>query len=328
MAVQRAPRARLGARPAVAEERAGARRVDAGRDDEADRRARLGGVGLGDDDPRLLVEVVEARVVGVEHLQRLVGSREVERAGLALARVAERPEPLTVGRRDGALERIVDLVPPTDVLDEPDRTLHGARRIVFETERHGEVEEHLRVGRSLDQRVQRRIDREREIALDGEPVVDQPVVHPEPLAVAERMAVRLLHRRPRRGADVREEEVRLDMAGELAQVAVVPGRLHALEDPRLAGDRVPADAESIPVRRLGSHARAEALLDQGVLRPEQDLVHPDGLPVVREPAAHEAILPSRLPPRRGAQPPGAGVRARRLSPMPTRLLWAFRAIAA
>src|SRR4029079_12405302 len=96
-------------------------------------RARRGGAaGLGDDAPRLLVEVVEPRVVGIERLQRVVGRREVERAGLAVARVAERPEPLAVGGRDGALERVLDPVPPADILDEADRALHGARRIVFE----------------------------------------------------------------------------------------------------------------------------------------------------------------------------------------------------
>src|SRR5205807_1294130 len=97
---------------------------------------------------------------------------------------------------------------------------------------------------------ERRVDREHEVALDRQPVVDESVVHPEPLAVVEGMTVRLLHRGPRRGADMREEEVRLDVAGDLPQVAVVPGRLSAVKDAWLARGRVPTDAEPVPVRGL------------------------------------------------------------------------------
>jgi hypothetical protein len=49
-------------------------------------------------------------------------------------------------------------------------------------------------------------------------VGDEPVVHPQPLAVSERVAVRLLYRRAGRGADVREDEPGADVARELAQV--------------------------------------------------------------------------------------------------------------
>jgi hypothetical protein len=141
-------------------------------------------------------------------------------------------------------------VPVADLLDEADRALDGAGRVVLETERESEEEEHLRVGRALDRRVQRRVDGEHEVALDLEPVVQHAVVHPQPLAVVERMAVRQLYGRRRRGADVREEELGLDCAGDLAQVAVVPGRLGALVGPRLSGGRVPPDAEAVAVRRL------------------------------------------------------------------------------
>ena len=94
-----------------------------------------------------------------------------------------------------------------DLLDEADRALDRSRRIVLEAEREREEEQHLGVGRALDQGIERGIDCEHEVALDREPVAEDPVVAPEPLLVVERVAVRLLHRRPRRGADVREEEV-------------------------------------------------------------------------------------------------------------------------
>ena len=66
---------------------------------------------------------------------------------------------------------------------------------------------------------------------------DQPVVHPQPAAVAERMAVRLLHRRSGRGADVREHEPGLEVCGEVSQVPVVPGGLDAVERARASRRR-------------------------------------------------------------------------------------------
>jgi hypothetical protein len=61
---------------------------------------------------------------------------------------------------------------------------------------------------------------------------------------------------------VREEQMRTDVAGELAQVLVIPGRLDAAEHP---GDRagvVPADAEPVAVGRLGPEPGVQALVDQ------------------------------------------------------------------
>src|SRR5512133_2650145 len=81
----------------------------------------------------------------------------------------------------------------------------------------------------------------------GEPSTDP---RQQPAAVAERMAVGLPNGRPDRRANMREEQMRTDVPGELAQVLVIPGRLDAAEDP---GDRcgvIPADAEPVPVGRL------------------------------------------------------------------------------
>jgi len=54
------------------------------------------------------------------------------------------------------------------------------------------------------------------------------------------------------------------VTGKLAQVAVVPGRLDALEDAGLVALPVPADAEAVAVGRLGAQLGVEALVDQGV----------------------------------------------------------------
>ena len=60
---------------------------------------------------------------------------------------------------------MLDAVRATDVLDQPDRALDGAGRVVLEPERECEEEEDLGVGRALDVRVQLGIDGEHELAL-------------------------------------------------------------------------------------------------------------------------------------------------------------------
>jgi hypothetical protein len=181
---------------------------------------------------------------------------------------------------------VLDVVGVADALDEPDRACDGAGRVALQAERHGEVEDHLRVRRPFDQRIELRVDLQDEIALHLRPAAHDAVVAPQPVVVSERVTVRLLHRGARRRADVGEEEMRLDVTGDLAQVAIVPRRLDASEHTR-AVRAVPADAEAVAVRGLGTHARREALLDQRMLRAVQHLVHLDRLSVVREPAAHQ-----------------------------------------
>ena len=53
-----------------------------------------------------------------------------------------------------------------DRFDEPDRVLDRGRRVVLQAEGQREVEQHLGVGLALDLRVERRVDREHEVALD------------------------------------------------------------------------------------------------------------------------------------------------------------------
>ena len=151
-------------------------------------------------------------------------------------------------------------------LDEADHAGDRGRRVVLQTEREREVEHQLRVGRALDLRVERRVDGEREVSLGVVEAVEEAVVHEQPAAVPERVAVRLLDRRPRGGADVREDEPRAELARELAQVAVVPGRLDAVEDAGCVGLVVPAHAEAIAVCCFGAHRRVQALVHQGVSR--------------------------------------------------------------
>jgi hypothetical protein len=83
--------------------------------------------------------------------------------------------------------------------------LDSFRRIVFQAEAERQVEQDLGVGLPLDLGKQRFVHREHQVALDRGEAVDEPVVHEQPAAMPERMAVRLLNGRPDRRADVREE---------------------------------------------------------------------------------------------------------------------------
>ena len=100
------------------------------------------------------------------------------------------------------------------------------------------------------------------------------------------MAVGLLDRRADRGAHVREEQRRLDVGGELAQVRVAPRGRDGVVDARAVAGAVPAQAEAVAVGRLGAHARVQALVDDPVLRLEQQLVDQHRLSEPSHPATH------------------------------------------
>ena len=111
-------------------------------------------------------------------------------------------------------------------------------------------------------------------------------LHPQPCPVPERVAVRLLHRRPDRGADVSEEVPGADVGGELSQVRVVPRRLDALEHARGGSGVVPADPEAVAVRRLRPELRMQALVDQRMGGGVQRLAEQDRRTRVGKPATH------------------------------------------
>jgi hypothetical protein len=66
-----------------------------------------------------------------------------------------------------------------------------------------------------------------------------------------------------------EEVRRADVVRELVQVFVVPGWLSAVEDARSWELAIPADAEAVTVRRLGTELRVKALFNQRVGWPVQ-----------------------------------------------------------
>ena len=233
-------------------------------------------------------------------------------------RVAERPQRRAVGRRHGHLDRMLDAVPSANVLDEADRARDGGGRIMLQPHGEREVEERLGVGRALDRGEQRGVDGHLELPLHLVELRDRAVVHPQPAAVAERMAVRPLHRRPGRRPDVGEDEAGANVARQLAEVLFVPGWLDALEERGRVALPVPADAEAVTVRRLHAELRVEALVDQRVDRRVEQPLEEDGSPRVREPAAHDRFISPfvRAPPgqlRRWRLSIGGGSAERRTS---------------
>src|SRR5215213_10864608 len=148
------------------------------------------------------------------------------------------------------------------LLYEADHPLDGRRRIFFQAERKRQIEQHLRIGRSLHVRIQRLVHGEREIALYQVEVAYEAVVNPQPLFVAEGVAVGLLDGRARGGSDVGEEQRRVYVARDLAQVSVVPGRLDASEDGGgLAIRVIPSDPEAVAVCGIDAQASMAALVD-------------------------------------------------------------------
>jgi hypothetical protein len=99
-----------------------------------------------------------------------------------------------------------------------------------------------------------RLDGEQQLAAHVGEAGDHAVVDEQPLPLAERMAVALLHRRPGRRTDVGEEQRRLDVGREVAQVGVAPGRRDAaIAAGRTAVGPVPAQPEAVAVGGLHPH---------------------------------------------------------------------------
>ncbi len=116
------------------------------------------------------------------------------------------------------------------------------------------------------------------------------------------MAVRARDRRAGRGAHMGEIEVRADVAAEIAQVLVRPGRAHLAIEAGLRMLAVPAEAEAVTVGGGGRFQRLDALHDQRMSGRGDVLFERDGLPAIGDPSAHSA---SCTPiPKRGFNIPG------------------------
>src|SRR5215213_1986762 len=231
---------------------------------------------LGDDDPRLVGEILDAWAVRVELPQHPHVGGVVKRARLAFAGVPEPPHAVPIRGPDRHLDGVLSAVAASHLLDVPHHPLHRPRGIVLQAEREGQIEHHLRIGRALDGGVKRVVHGERQIALYAMEVPNEAVVDPQPPAVTERVAVGLLNRRPGGGSNVGEEQRRLDVACDLSEVTVVPGGLDGVEDGRgLSIGAVPTETEAVSVCGLNAQAGVEALVDEGVLGFVEQLLEED-----------------------------------------------------
>jgi hypothetical protein len=127
---------------------------------------------------------------------------------------------------------------------------------------------------------------ERELPAQRTEAADVAVVHEQPVPVAERVAIGLLHGGADRRPHVDHEQRGLDVRGQLAQVRVRPRRRDAVVQAGAVAAAVPAHAEPVAVGRLGAHAGVQALVDDAVLGVEQQFLHQHGLAQPRHPAAH------------------------------------------
>ena len=187
---------------------------------------------------RAIREMQGAYVVAVE-----------ERLGVLVARVAHRPDALTVRGRHGRAERLRDPVLGARPLDPGDHARERGRWVVVESVGQRQVEAELGVGVALDVRVELGRDVERQVAPHLLEAVDLPVELVQPTAVTEGMAVGARAGAADRRTHVCQEHRRLDLLAEVVEVRVVPGRADV---PVLAGEvaaPVPADAEPVAVRR-------------------------------------------------------------------------------
>ncbi len=115
---------------------------------------------------------------------------------------------------------------------------------------------------------------------------DLAVMHEQPFAVRERMAVGARGGGPGRGAHMRQEQAGADLVRQALQVLVVPGRQDVAIDARGRPVAIPADAEAIAIGRHMAVAGAQTLADQGIARLEQNLVEIDRVAAIGKPPAH------------------------------------------
>src|SRR5687767_3515939 len=109
------------------------------------------------------------------------------------------------------------------------------------------------------------------------------------------MAVRPRGRSAGRSAHMREKQMRADVAAQMAQVLVRPGRTHFAIEARLTVMRViPAEPEAVAVGRGIALQRTHALHHERMCRRRDVMLELDGFSAIGDPAAHRAIPPGAM----------------------------------
>ncbi|MGY4455176.1 hypothetical protein ACVWZR_009836 [Bradyrhizobium sp. i1.3.1] len=214
----------------------------------------------------------------------------IERVGGIVDRDAKRIEIPAVCDRAGEAQALTKLA----LVDQADQRLqHGlrcAKWIAVESRAHHGEEHGFRIGRAQPRGVVGIGDQRLDLAPQAIPAADEAVVHEHPLAAGERMAILPRHRRAGGGAHMGEEQMRAQMATEVAQVFVRPGRTGLAVKAGLRMLAIPAETKAVAVRARGGLQRADALRDQRMLGLGDVRLERGGLAPVCDPAAHAAFL--------------------------------------
>ena len=111
-----------------------------------------------------------------------------------------------------------------------------------------------------------------------------------PIAMAERMTVRPGGRRTGGGADMGEKQSCADLFGKVAQIFVIPGRMDIAEHAGVGVIGIPANAKPVAIGDRPAALGAQALLDQRVLRFEQNGIEAKRGSAIGKPTAHKILF--------------------------------------
>jgi hypothetical protein len=131
-------------------------------------------------------------------------------------------------------------------------------------------------------------DQSLDLAAQPAPIADEAVVHEQPLATSKGMAIDAGDRRAGRGTDMGEEQVRLQVPAQVAQVLVRPGRPDLAIEARLGViAAVPAKAEAVAVDAGGRLKGVDTLRNQRMRRLGDVVLERSHLSAICNPAAHK-----------------------------------------
>src|SRR5262249_33165365 len=180
-----------------------------------------------------------------------------------------------------------------DHLGEPrEHARGGADRVLVAAGAEDGEEDRFRIGRADARAVERVGNQTFDPPPQAAPVADHAVMHEQPAAAGEGVAVRARDRRAGRRAHMREIEVRVDVAAEVAQILVGPRRADLAIEPGLRVFPVPAHAEAVAVGGGGRFQRPLTLHHQRVGGGGDVLFQRNRFAAIGNPAAHRTFSPA------------------------------------
>ncbi|MNI45144.1 hypothetical protein D3C73_995570 [compost metagenome] len=255
--------------------------------------------GLGQQQEGVFVQRGDLRVLRIQLAQMAHAGVVEQGARLCLAGITHRYQPFAIQRAHRHVDGMRYAMTAARFFHRTHHAGQRGNRVFLQAEGQGQQEHHFGIGRPFQRPEISRRNHQHQVAAQQGVVADHPVMHEQPLAVAKRMAVGFLRGRVGGRADMRHEQRRVDGARRLAQVAVVPGRVHAAVaerrlDVAVRRSAVPTQPKAIAIGRGGAQARMQALVDKRVLGLEQHAFHLQGTSGVSQPTTHDALLQDRL----------------------------------